>query len=289
MPDQPLALTRLSTALGAQVHGLDLRTPLDATGFQQLHRALMDHHVLFLRGQHMNDMEHTALGRQFGDLSIYPVVRLLGGTEPLETIEDNKESGPKADYWHTDISWLDVPPKIGILRAEVIPEVGGDTMWASLHAAWDALSPTMQKMVEGLTVRHRPSPDYFDKLGSALGPEKAAKVREKLKGEAFHPLVARHPETQRKLLYFSGSFFDSVTELSDAESQHLKAFFAQHIEQPEFAVRWSWQEGDVAIWDERCTLHRALGDHYPRRRVVRRCTVDAEAPPTACEGTASST
>lgn len=281
MPDAALTLTRLSPALGAEVHGLDLRQPLDDARFGQLHDALIEHHVLFLRGQHLEDPHHIALGRHFGDLTVYPILKLLGGTEPLETIEDNEQSGPKADYWHTDITWLDVPPKVGILRAEIIPTIGGDTMWASLHAAWDALSNPMQSMLEGLTARHRTSSDYFDKVGTALGPEKTELIRDKLRGDARHPLVARHPETGRKLLYFSGSFFDSVVELSAAESNHLKAFFAQLVDRPEFAVRWTWQAGDVAIWDERCTLHRALGDHYPNRRVVRRCTVDAEAPPRA--------
>ena len=106
-------------------------------------------------------------------------------------------------------------------------------------------------------------------------------IRSKLKGEAEHPLVARHPETGRKLLYFSGNFFDSVIGMSRAESDALADFFRKHVDRPEFAVRWSWKVGDVVIWDERCTLHRALADHYPQRRVVRRCTVDAEAAPAA--------
>jgi len=278
---QPLTTTRISPALGAEVHGLNLREPLDDERFTQLHDALIEHHVLFFRRQHIEDSHHSALGKRFGSLTVYPILKLLGGTEPLETIEDNEQTGPKADYWHTDISWLDVPPKVGILRAEVIPDIGGDTMWASLHAAWDALSDRMQSMLEGLTAHHQTSADYFDKVGSALGPENAARIRAELRGSAHHPLVPRHPVTGRKLLYFSGSFFDRVTELSPSESDSLKSFFARHVDRPEFSARWSWQEGDVAIWDERCTLHRALGDHYPRRRVVRRCTVDAEAPPAA--------
>ena len=209
------------------------------------------------------------------------MLKLLGGDQPLETIEDNERSAPKAMDWHTDITWLEVPPKVGILSAQVMPPMGGDTMWASLHAAWDGLSDRMQSMLDGLTAHHRTSPDYFDKVSSALGPEKGEMIRDTLKGEALHPVVTRHPETGRKLLYFTGTFFDSVAELTRAESDPLKAFLAQHVDRPEFAVRWTWREGDLAIWDERCTLHRALGDHYPNRRVVRRCTVDAEAAPAA--------
>jgi len=281
MAHDELALTRLSPSLGAEVHGLDLRQPLDDALFERIHRALLEHHVLFLRGQHLEDPHHLALSQRFGTPTVYPVLELLGGTEPLETIEDNEQSGPKADYWHTDIAWLDIPPKVGILRAEVVPAMGGDTMWASLHAAWDALSDRMQSMLDELTAHHRTSAEYFDKVSSALGPEQGAMIRDKLNGAARHPLVTRHPETGRKLLYFTGSFFDSVVELSRAESDHLKAFLAQHVDRPEFAIRWAWQEGDLVIWDERCTLHRALGDHYPSRRVVRRCTVNAETAPAA--------
>lgn len=273
--------TRLAQAIGAELHGVELQQPLDEAAFREIHAALLAHHVLFFRGQYLEDEQHAALARRFGRPTVYPVLQILGGTEPLETIEDDERSGPKADYWHTDITWLAVPPKIGILRAEVIPEVGGDTMWASLHAAWDGLSEAMQGLLEGLTAQHSTGPDFFDRVESALGPEKGALIRSKLRGEARHPLVPRHPETGRRLLYFSGSFFDHIVELSRAESDVLRAFLSQHIDQPEFSVRWKWREGDVAIWDERCTVHRALGDHFPRRRVVRRCTVEAEERPSA--------
>jgi taurine dioxygenase len=274
-----LALEPLDAPLGAIVHGLDLREPPDAESREWLARALAHHQVVFLRDQALSDEQHLAVARLFGEPSLYPVVGILGGRPP-EIIEDGPESPPKADYWHSDVTWQRVPPKLGILSARVVPERGGDTLWASMTAAFEALSPALQRILEGFEAHHDVGPDFFARVESALGREKADRVRKALEGGAVHPLVVRHPETGRAILYFGGTFLESIHGLHPEESAALIAFLWRHVARPEFAVRWQWRVDDLAIWDERCTLHRALADHFPARRVVRRCTVAAESPPS---------
>jgi taurine dioxygenase len=272
---------RVSATLGGRVHGLDLRRRLPDEVFAELQQALLEHQVLFFHDQPLDEGQHIALARRFGELTVYPVIKVLGGDQVLETIEDNADSPPKAEFWHTDIPWLAVPPKIGILNARHMPPVGGDTMWASLTAAYQRLSDPMKTSVESLVGHHDVDAFFFSQVEKALGPELVAKVRGKIEGGADHPLVTRHPETGARILYFSGVFFQSIVGLSEKESRMWIDFLWDHVDHPDLAVRWRWQVNDLAIWDERCTIHRALTDHYPERRIVRRCTVDAEVRPSA--------
>ena len=271
----------LSANIGARIRGVDLRESRSAAQLDALYEALLRYKVLFLRDQTLDDEEHKALGAHFGKLTVYPVIRIAGGDQPLETIVDDENSPPKADHWHTDITFLEVPPKLAFLYAQEMPEAGGDTMWCSLSAAYQALSKPMQDRLRGLSVHHGVGDDYFPKVEAVLGKDVTDRVRKEIEGGADHPLITRHPETGEEVLYFAGSFVRRINDLSDAESRMLIDFLAQHVDQAEFAVRWRWRVGDLAIWDERCTLHRALGDHYPARRRVRRCTVDGDGPPIA--------
>ena len=276
-----LEIRRLTGTLGAEIRGLDLRQPLSDAQLSVLLDALHAHRVVFLRKQPLDDDQHLAFARRLGSLSVYPVLELLGMDQPIEFIEDNEHSPPKADGWHTDITWVSNPPVYGILSARVIPEYGGDTIWADLRAAYEALSPTLQRLLEGLVVSHRVDETFFEKVGQALGEEKSRMVREKLEGGADHPLVIEHPVTGDKVLYAAGYWMKEIRGMTAEESEMLLGFLMDHVDSPRFQVRWNWDVDDLAIWDERCTVHRALADHYPQQRVMRRCTVDADTPPRA--------
>jgi taurine dioxygenase len=276
-----LEIRRVCGALGAEVRGLDLRRPLGEREFDELHAALLQHRVVFLRDQEIGDEQQLALARRFGSPTIYPALRALGVERPLEFIEDTEQSPPKADGWHTDITWVANPPRYGILHARVIPEYGGDTIWVNLELAWRQLSPRMQRMLEGLVVHHDVDENFHRNVAAILGPEKLERVRAHVAGGADHPLVIRHPLTGEKLLYVAGYWMKHVCELSEDESRTLLDFLMRHVTQPGLQVRWRWRRNDVAIWDERATLHRALGDHYPPHRLMRRCTVDDPAHPPA--------
>lgn len=281
MGETAIDIRRVSGALGAELLGLDLREPLGDRQFDELHAALLAHKVVFLRDQDIADEQQLALARRLGVPTIYPALRAIGVDRPLEFIEDTEQSPPKADGWHTDITWVANPPRYGILHARVIPEYGGDTLWVNLELAWRQLSPVMQRMLEGLVVHHDVDEIFHRSVEQILGSENAARVRTQVSGGADHPLVIRHPLTGEKLLYVAGYWMKHVRDMTEDESRTLLDFLMRHVTQPGFQVRWRWRANDVAIWDERATLHRALGDHYPQRRLMRRCTVDDPAHPPA--------
>ncbi|MGI9591367.1 MAG: TauD/TfdA dioxygenase family protein [Myxococcota bacterium] len=276
---QTLSARRIAGPLGAEVEGLDLSQPLEDRQVAELNDALLAHQVVFLHGQQaMDDAAHLALARRFGELSVYPVLKALGGDQALEVIEDAEDNPPGADTWHTDVTWIEQPPKLAILAAQVIPEYGGDTLWASTTAAHDALSPVMQRMLSGLSVRHGLQESFWERVRAKAGDELCARARSQIAPEVEHPLIRTHPETGRRALFVAGGFMLGVKGMEPAESDLLLDFLMEHATQERFQVRWRWRAGDVAIWDERCTLHHALRDHYPQHRRMRRCTVDGDRP-----------
>ena len=193
-------------------------------------------------------------------------------------------SGPSAitDYWHTDVTWTAEPPDMGFLRALRVPPRGGDTMWASMTAAYEALSPAIQALLDGLDCIHS-NESFIAGTVEKLGAEKVAELGLDAKLRAAHPpvthpLVRVHPETGRKALFFGGHFMERIEGLHAHESEALLALLRRHIDEPRFHCRWRWTPGDLAIWDERCTVHRGVAGHFPERREVRRCVIDGERP-----------
>ncbi|MCH2172949.1 TauD/TfdA family dioxygenase [Myxococcota bacterium] len=277
MPESRVQIEKISGALGAELRGLDLADGLEEQGLESLERAILDHHVVFLRNQPLSDEAHLALARRFGEVSVYPILAAMGSDVTLEVIEDTENSAPKADHWHTDVTWIPEPPKLAFLSACEIPAYGGDTLWVSLHAAYDALSPALQERIDGLRVFHDAGDEFWDSVAIALGDEQVAQIRKQVGSGAEHPLVRTHPATGRKAL-FVASFMQHIVGMYEDESRMLLDFLMAHACKVEFQCRWRWQRDDLAIWDERCTMHRALGDHYPQRRRVRRCTVDGDRP-----------
>jgi taurine dioxygenase len=266
----------LNGVIGAVVDGVDLAELTDEE-FSVIDRALLDHQVVFFHDQDLDDDQHQAFASRFGELSIFPVGRVLGSESRLQYIEDTADSPPDADGWHTDVTWIAEPPQVAVLSARVVPEVGGDTLWASMTAAYEALSPTMRSLCAGLTVRHHRGDEFDAAVGRFLDDEQMAKLAA-AHPPVEHPLVRTHPRTGRQALFLSGLFMDQIVELSRAESDALLGFLTQHAADPNFQVRWTWTANDLAVWDERCTNHRALSDHYPQHRVMRRVTVDGERP-----------
>jgi taurine dioxygenase len=280
MPKRPpFELTRAG-ALGAVVDGLDLKEPLSDEVFAALRHALAANEVLFFRDQFLDGDQQLALARRFGDVSLYPIEKLFGADEPgHQVIVDDEENPPGVDLWHTDVSWLERPPGIALLTALEIPAWGGDTMWASTTMAYEALSPTMRGMLDGLECVHSCHEDFVEIAARKSGiPELADKIRAAYPA-LRHPLVRTHPETGKRSLFLTDrGVLHEIEGLPADESEAILDFLDAHVDQPRFHVRWKWSPGELAIWDERTTLHRGVSDHYPQRRVIRRCTVDGEAP-----------
>ncbi len=275
MSDAPI-VTPVNAVIGAVVEGVDLADMSDEQ-FALIDQALLDHQVLFFHDQDLSDDQHLAFAARFGEPSVFPVSKVLGADTRLQYIEDTEASPPDADGWHTDVTWIAEPPQVAVLSARLIPDVGGDTLWASMTAAYEALSPTMQALCAGLTVRHHRGADFDAAVGRFLDDGQMAALDAAYQ-PVEHPLVRTHPRTGRPALFVSGLFMDQIVGLTRPESDALLAFLLHHAEDPNFQVRWRWRADDLAVWDERCTNHRALSDHFPRHRIMRRVTVDGDRP-----------
>lgn len=270
----------LGGALGAEILGVDIRDPSDSE-IDDIYTTLLEHEVVFFRETRVDDEGHLAFAGRFGSPSIFPMSKVMGETKPtFQVIRDTPESPPTTDYWHTDVTWVEEPPRAAFLRATIVPDKGGDTMWGSMTAAYAGLSEQMQSFCDGLTVLHD-NASFIRGMERKLGPKAAEPIATKLRDgypPVVHPLVRTHPETGRKAIYFGGQFMRRIEELTEPESDALMAFLARHIDHPTYHARWRWSQGDLAIWDERCTVHRGLSDHYPQEREVRRCVIDGDRP-----------
>ncbi len=271
----------VSGALGAEVHGIDPRA-MSAGEVDELRALLHDYQVVFLPQANLDGDEHMAFGWMLGEVGIFPVQSLFGATEPaFQVIADGPDSPPEADYWHTDVTWIAEPPDYALLCAEVVPERGGDTIWASTTTAYDALSPAMQDFVQKLTVVHD-NQSFIAGVEKKMppSPQRAELIR-RLREEyppVRHPLVRTHPDTGRRALFLGGRFMRRVEQLTDRESDELLRFLVRHLDDPAFHCRWRWTPGDLAIWDERSTNHRNAADYFPQRRRIRRIEVGHARP-----------
>jgi taurine dioxygenase len=271
------SIERLSGSIGAVVHGLDLSVPLADPDFEHLRELVVEHQVVFARGQHLDEEQHRRLAMRFGDLSVHPVTRLTGAGRALSLIEDTAERPPAGFAWHTDLSWTVEPPDLGFLSAVVIPPCGGDTLWASGRALYERLDPSQQRLCRSLQVVHAPDDTLLDTVRRHHGDEV---VRRLLAEHApvEQPLVRLHTTTGRPALWLSPLYATRVVGLDEADSRRLLDVLHRQIDDPEVQVRWRWAAGDVAIWDEASTCHRALTDHAPQRRAMRRCATAGGRP-----------
>lgn len=272
-----LTVTPISGALGARVDGIDLKQPLSDEHYNTIFDALMQHLVLFFRGQDLTDDEHIAFAARFGEPNIYPTNQARGNRQPLEFIEDRADSPPKADLWHTDAAFLAEPPDIAVLNMRKAAPVGGDTLWLNLYMAYDKLSPTMQQLVDPLRFDVHVGDWFHDATVLQYGEEIYARVADQFRG-AQHPVVRVHPVTGRKALFMCGDYIKGIAGMHADESKLLIDFLRAQLHDPNIQVRWNYEPYDLVMWDERCTNHRALSDHFPAPRLVRRCTVGAAKP-----------
>ncbi len=272
-----IQVSPVSARIGARVDGVDLTRPVPDPQMGEIHDALMRHQVLFFRDQDLTDEQHISFASQFGTPNIYPPNRARGVREPLEWIEDSEASPPKTDLWHTDVAFLPEPPEVAVLNMRATPPVGGDTLWVSLYEVHDALSPVMQDLLAGLEQDVHPGDDMKAKIELQFGPGIFEQVEAEFSG-CRHPLVRVHPVTGRRAAFMCGRYVKGIAGMKPAESEVLLRLMAAGLEDPNIQVRWRWRAHDVAVWDERCTNHRGLSDHYPQHRLVRRCTVGAAAP-----------
>lgn len=277
----PIEIVPVTSTIGAEIRGVSL-AHADDDAFAAVQWALLEHHVVFLRDQHLDDDEHEAFARRWGTPIPNPIAANLDAPATIGVVYNDADHLPDRDGegWHTDHSWASYIPDVAILRSITAPERGGDTMWCDIAAAHDALSPTLQYLVAGLTARHDPGPRFALEMRARMGAETADELLAAFPG-VDHPVVVRHPVTGRRGLFVNPGYTRRLNELTPTESDVVLRLLFDHLAHPDFTCRFRWREGDVAIWDEHATLHRGPSDFAPARRELRRFTVGASEPPAA--------
>jgi taurine dioxygenase len=265
-------MRKLSLSIGAEIDGFDLSRPLSGQQFEALRAALLENLVIFFRDQNLTPDQHKDLGRQFGRLHIHPApLGILAGHPEIVIIKADENSKHIAgEEWHSDVSCDAEPPMGSMLYLKEVPAVGGDTLFASMYAAYDALSDSMQRFLNGLTAIHDGARNYEGRQ-PAVG--RSAEFP-----RAEHPVVRTHPETRRQALFVNRMFTTRIVELKKRESDAILEMLFRHIENPEFQCRFQWRPDSVAFWDNRCTQHLALWEYYPQRRYGHRVTIAGDRP-----------
>ncbi len=274
-----LDITRLTPALGAVVAGLTLAEELPRATIDRLGELLVEHQVLFFREQPLTPQEQCRFAARFGPLHIHPIYPVLPELPEIMVLDTHAGFLPDNDNWHTDVTFSETPPLAGILAAKLLPSAGGDTLWSSSAAAYEALSAPLKRLLDGLTAEHSVVKSFPAHRWQADPASKERYERAVAKHPPVtHPVVRTHPVSGRKGLFVSEGFTTRVNELNARESEALLAFLFAHASRPEFTIRWRWSVGDVAFWDNRLTQHYAVADYLPGRRVMHRATVIGDRP-----------
>jgi taurine dioxygenase len=262
-------------SLGAEIGGVDLREPLEDATYAEIKRALLDNLVIFFRDQDITPEQQIAFGRRFGELHIHPFIPSLKDHKEiirLRATSGEQENLRLANAWHEDLSYTADPPLAAILRSVVCPERGGDTLWVNLYRAWETLSDKMKEIVGSLSAWHDVTKTYRrQELQTEGGGERYWNTFRKTP-PVLHPLVVTHPETGRKLLYVSELTTTHIEGLRENESRALLDMLFEHIDWKELHCRFYWRQHSIAVWDNRCTAHYAVGD-YTQPREMHRVTV----------------
>ena len=273
-----MQIEALTPAIGAVVHGVNLSEPLSDERCAAIERAFLDHQVIFFRDQVLTKEDLKRFGQHFGALNVHPFLPKVEGDPEVILLENDRSRPPAVNVWHSDLTFMPKPPLGAVLLARKIPDVGGDTLWASMTAAYDGLSAEIQEQLTGLTAVHRGSlAEYRAALGDHVSLDPESEWADP-SPTAEHPIVRTHPVTGRKSLYVSSSDTRLIKGMEPAESAALLRQLFRHAETPEFHVRFRWRVGDVAFWDNRCTQHYATADYWPKERTMHRVTVEGDRP-----------
>lgn len=274
--DEVVHVQRLTSNIGAAISGVDLTQPLASIVVEALDRALEQNGVIFFKGQDLSADQMRAFVANFGTPAPEPLG--LAGTPNAPDVSQGNQQVVKRStaVWHSDSTFVPEPQALTALRAVKLPSVGGDTCWASMYAAYDALSEPMRAMLDGLSGVHSLDPVLGRLEGEA---RRRIAANEDYYGtrETTHPLIRVHPVTGRKALFFNEAWTVRIPELMKAESDHLIALLREHVKSPDFAVRWRWEPNDVALWDNRSVQHYAVPD-YTEERIMQRLVTLGDRP-----------
>ena len=275
---QHIDVRPIAGAIGAEIHGIDIAPGVSDAAFGEIHAAWLAHQVIFFRGQDLPSARFQAFAERFGEVVEYPFVKGIEGFPliiPVTKLEHERHNF--GGIWHTDTAYLEAPPKGTMLIAREVPPYGGDTLFASAYAAYEALSPAMQAMLAGLKgVNTSAKADVTKTREDRVKDSPGASVKTDFTNQ--HPVVRTHPETGRKALYLNVGHTARFAGMTEAESAPLLQFLFEHQTRPEFTCRFVWQVGSIALWDNRCVLHNPINDYHGFRRVMHRVTLKGDRP-----------
>ncbi|MFT7285995.1 MAG: taurine dioxygenase [Halieaceae bacterium] len=267
----------LAGALGAEIGNAELGATLSEQEVAHLRALLNEHQVIFFRDQDIGPAAQRALALCFGPLQTHPAYETVAGFPEITILESTPDNPSKIEAWHSDMTFREHPPMGTVLKSVITPPRGGDTMWASMTAAYDALSASMQGFLENLIAVHDFSWGFKESLAETGGRERLAEAIS-ANPPVRHPVIRSHPETGKKVIFVNTLFTTHIEDLTREESGAVLDFLFEHVKTPEFSVRFSWKPGSIAIWDNRSTQHRPVNDYFPAHRRMERITIDGDRP-----------
>jgi len=270
-----IRVTPLATSVGAEIFGVDLATPPGGAEVAEIRRALGEYGVVFFRDQQLSPEQHIAFACCFGEIDVNRFFATVPGYPMIAEVRKEPEQQRNiGNGWHTDHSYDEAPALGSMLYAREVPKTGGDTLFASMYAAYDALSDGLKSTLEGLRALHS-SRHVFGPAAAARRGDLEGRIRnaELAKQDAVHPVVIRHPDTGRKALYVNPGFTVRFEGWTEEESRPLLDYLYRHAVRPEFTCRFQWREGSLGFWDNRSTWHFAVNDYPGERRLLHRITI----------------
>jgi taurine dioxygenase len=268
-----LDIRPLTPRIGAEVLGIDLGELCDSGTWAELDKAFTAHKVLFFRDQDITPDQHVAFCRQFGELEVHPFVPSKTGYPEVMVLIANEKRRGNENTWHSDVTWRQEPSLGSMLRAIELPDVGGDTLFADMEAAYEGLDAALQERLIGMTAVH----DFahvFDKLKT---DDELAELRAKYP-PAEHPVIRTHPVTGNRSIYVNAAFTSHIVGMRKKESDELLRLLYRQAAIPEYQCRFRWAPGSLALWDNRCVQHYAVSDYWPAKRHMERVTIVGDRP-----------
>ena len=267
----------LSPAIGAEIAGLDLCGGLSSETIEWIAAQLVRYKVIFFRDQALSTVQHLEFARQFGDLETHPVTPKEGFPEVLVLHNDAERPAQGTAFWHSDVTWRPEPSLGSILIARKVPEVGGDTLFANMEAAYDGLDDKTQQQIAGCSAIHAFEPLRQSLVEAAVSPERLAKHDVDFPA-VTHPIVRTHPVTGRQSIYVNRLFTLGIVDMSDDEAKPLLRKLFATASKPEYQCRFRWRKHSIAFWDNRAAQHYAAADYYPNERIMERVTIAGDKP-----------
>ena len=278
MGNNAIGIERLGRSLCAQVHGADLSKPLSDADFAAIHDGLAEHEMLLFRDQDITASSQLEFGRRFGPPSVHPFSPNLADMPELIVLDNHQDNPPRlTDIWHSDETFRAEPPMATILRSTITPKLGGDTMFASMSAAYDDLSDHLQHFLSGLEAVHDFKPFRTLLANDEDGHRRLRELEAKFPLQ-HHPVVRLHPVSGRKVIFVNPQFTIGIKGMDEREAQPLLAMLFDLAKVPEYQYRLQWQPNTLAIWDNRSVLHYAIHDYQPQRRRMERITICGDRP-----------